>query len=370
MTGQFGRPRAITMWDYSWIERRWGGGGYEDWDKAIGELADRGYDAVRIDAFPHFIAKDRDRRWTSIPCGQDGDWGAKTPVEIEPAAGLVDFMRRCRDRGVAVGLSTWFKQDPEDVRMEIRTPEDHGRIWVETLRLIEEASLLDAIYYVDLCNEFPNLHWAPFAYPPGTTQADPLAGARMKDWMTRAIATVREHYPDLPYTFSFSSQFKTWEDQDVSMLDFIEPHIWMSLPEIGSFYSELGYDSRNKRGFEGFLANAPDHYRANTARHDAVLAEWIRRAADWSRKTDRPLITTECWGPIHWRNLPGLDWGWIKELGEFGVRTACVEGRWVSMATSNFCGPQYPDMWADVDWHQRMTQIIRGAPVDEAIAGA
>lgn len=26
------RPVAITMWEFSWIERRWPGAGYEDWD--------------------------------------------------------------------------------------------------------------------------------------------------------------------------------------------------------------------------------------------------------------------------------------------------------------------------------------------------
>ncbi|MFN5560701.1 MAG: cellulase-like family protein, partial [Opitutaceae bacterium] len=41
-------PIGIAMWDFSWLERRWPGAGYEDWDIAVGELADRGYDAVRI----------------------------------------------------------------------------------------------------------------------------------------------------------------------------------------------------------------------------------------------------------------------------------------------------------------------------------
>ena len=27
------RPAAITMWDFSWLERRWPGGGYEDYSK-------------------------------------------------------------------------------------------------------------------------------------------------------------------------------------------------------------------------------------------------------------------------------------------------------------------------------------------------
>jgi len=49
------RPLAITMWDFSWLERRWPGAGYEDTALALDELKARGYDAVRIDAYPHLI---------------------------------------------------------------------------------------------------------------------------------------------------------------------------------------------------------------------------------------------------------------------------------------------------------------------------
>ena len=48
-------PLAITMWEFSWLERRWPGAGYEDWDKALSELVERGYDAVRIDPFHHHV---------------------------------------------------------------------------------------------------------------------------------------------------------------------------------------------------------------------------------------------------------------------------------------------------------------------------
>src|ERR1700679_2759326 len=52
-TGIGKRPRAITMWEFSWIERRWPGAGFEDWDAVLDGLQLRGYDAVRIDPFPH-----------------------------------------------------------------------------------------------------------------------------------------------------------------------------------------------------------------------------------------------------------------------------------------------------------------------------
>jgi hypothetical protein len=52
------KPLAITMWDSSWIRRRYAGGGFENYSEVVGELVERGYNAVRIDAFPHLIAKD------------------------------------------------------------------------------------------------------------------------------------------------------------------------------------------------------------------------------------------------------------------------------------------------------------------------
>src|SRR5580692_4899700 len=105
-------PRAIAMWDFSWIERRWPGAGYEDWDQALDELVERGYDAVRIDAFPHLIAVDPNRIWTIHSDGQDGDWGAPGEVDIDRLGEkLVGFIARCRSRGVLVGLSTWYKRD-------------------------------------------------------------------------------------------------------------------------------------------------------------------------------------------------------------------------------------------------------------------
>lgn len=41
------RPLAIAMWDFSWLERRGPGEGFDDWDKAVRELVERGYDAAR-----------------------------------------------------------------------------------------------------------------------------------------------------------------------------------------------------------------------------------------------------------------------------------------------------------------------------------
>jgi hypothetical protein len=54
-------PLAIAMWYFSWLERRWSGAGYEDWDMALSGLKEREYDAVRIDVFLHFVAADPEK---------------------------------------------------------------------------------------------------------------------------------------------------------------------------------------------------------------------------------------------------------------------------------------------------------------------
>jgi hypothetical protein len=48
-------PVAIAMWDFSWLLRRHPHGGFENYDRALDELAERGYNAVRIDVFPHLV---------------------------------------------------------------------------------------------------------------------------------------------------------------------------------------------------------------------------------------------------------------------------------------------------------------------------
>src|SRR5690348_2478766 len=112
------RPVAIAMWDFSWLERRWLGGGYEDWDLALEELVARGYDAVRIDAYPHLVAADTHRTWRLLPIWTEHDWGAPGPVALSGVGqALIDFLLACRAHGVQVALSSWYRQDESDARM-------------------------------------------------------------------------------------------------------------------------------------------------------------------------------------------------------------------------------------------------------------
>jgi hypothetical protein len=371
MKAHITRPHAITMWDFSWLERRWPGAGYEDWDQALDELAERGYDAVRIDAYPHLASADPERLWDILPVWDQMNWGAQSFTRVQVFPALLHFIEKAKARGIKVGLSTWYRQDAEDHRLRIRTPADQAQIWLDTLKLIDKAGLIDALLYVDLCNEFPIPIWTPYLYGGEAGVEKPRKSAEMVGWMRDSIAPLKAAYPQLDYTFSFCTQYKDWAEQDVSMLDLLEPHIWMSHRATSDYYARIDYDHQRftPKGFDNVVKHGYREYSADKARYDGLLLDEIDNIAAWSRASGKALITTECWSLVDYKDWPLLDWGWIKDLCALGVERAAGTGRWVAIATSNFCGPQFQGMWRDIAWHRRLTDQIKSAPIDADLKG-
>ena len=349
-------PLAITMWDFSWLERRWPGAGYEDWDEALDGLKARGYDAVRIDPYPHLIHNGADKLWELLPVWSVQDWGAPARCRVQVQPSLNRFIRKCADHGMCVGLSTWFRQDLDDQRLKIKGPADLAQVWKSTLDSIAADGLISNLLYVDLCNEFPLDIWAPFL-PKGLKRQSP-EGVR---WMAESIAPLRRSYPALDYTFSFTSEYETWRQQDVSMLDFLELHLWMAT--CSDFNDLVGYhfEEFNTKGYDNLQLNAERVYRSKPDYWKSRLISGIDQLAAWSKFAHKPLLTTECWSLVDYKDYPLLNWDWLKDLCEVGVKHAADQGCWAAMATSNFCGPQFVGMWRDGGWHRRLTGVIHSA---------
>jgi|SRR5579872_1846004 len=356
-------PRAITMWEFSWIERRWPGAGYEDWDQALDDLVLRGYNAVRIDPFPHLLAADPHRTWTLWPEWNTQLWGSPDVNRITLLPALFDFLGKCRLRGIMVGLSTWYRKDDADTRMTITGPEAMAANWIKTLDLIAQAGYLDCILYTDLCNEWPGQDWAPFVKP--LSYGDWNKPASL-DFMHKAIALVRERYPQIPLLFSCAEDTpEQYLEHDLSYFDLLDPHIWMVQQNDGEFYTLTGYSYErfDAKGYTNLSLKAEDAYRTRPEYWRNLLAQIIDRHAAVSRKMKMPLITTECWGSVDYKDWPLLKWDWIQELCALGAQRAAASAQWLAIATSNFCGPQFVGMWRDKAWHQQLTHAIKSAKI-------
>ena len=369
---KYDRPKAITMWDFSWLERRWTGAGYESWEEALDGLVLRGYDAVRIDAYPHLFAADPEKEWTLNPEWDQQIWGAPAITRVkEIKKNLIEFISLCRDRNIAVGLSSWFREDVDNTRMTITTPERFAEIWCVVLEAIAEAGLIDAILYVDLCNEYPLDCWAMFLrndreYKKMVANWEiregdhmPLSSEIAMRWLNISLEIVRKAYPEYDYTFS--GGYDGLSKEEVSVLDFLEPHIWMTT--CSDFYKRVGYNFErfDSKGYINVALHAEDLYKSNPEHWDGKLCDAIARTAEYSRNVGKPLMTTECWGIVDYKDWPLLNWDWVKHLCALGTEKAAAEGRWIAISTSNFCGPQFVGMWRDVEWHQRLTNIIKNS---------
>jgi hypothetical protein len=353
------------MWDFSWLERRWPGAGYEDWAQALDELVERGYEAVRIDAYPHLVAKDFEREWELVPCWNTTDWGAPARTRARPGPALIQFIQMCAARKLKTGLSTWFRRDADNIRTHICTPRAHASIWIEVLDRIKKEGLLDSLLYVDICNEWTSLVWAPVFHNPPGYQRNEWDSPPSMLWINTAIGLIRERHPMLPLTVSTSTRPWRHGEIDISALDFIEAHLWLASANADDFHRRIGYayEPFDPKGFDNLAQFGEKLYRSNPEYWLGVLSEIIKGTAAAASAAKRQLMTTEGWSIVDYKDWPLLDWGWVKEGCAFGVETALATGQWNSMCTSNFCGPQFRGMWRDIAWHQKLTKRMKDTQI-------
>jgi len=365
------QPRAITMWDFSWLERRWPGAGYEDWALVLDGLTERGYNAVRIDAYPHLIAENPTKEYTLLPVWNTQMWGSPDINKVIVQPYLNTFISKCKDRDIKVGLSCWYRQDTDMVLMKIDGPEKMAENWIKTLDSIAKDGLLDDILYVDLCNEWPGDIWCPYFKndPPEKTWGY-WHTVKSLDFMKRSIELVKSAYPELPYCYSFTGgEPKKYAEGTLSFFDLLEHHTWLAQINDGEFDKAMGYsyDRFSPESYKNMVANYEKAYYDRKPYWQKQLTDEIQLVARSARAAGLPLITTECWGIVDFKDWPLLKWDIIKELCELGVQTAASTGQWLAIATSNFAGPQFVGMWRDVAYHQKLTSLIRNSTINKEI---
>jgi hypothetical protein len=378
---------AIAMWDYSWILRHHRYGEFENWDAALEGLAERGYDSIRMDAMPQFVAGESDgtirEEFRAVKKGwKPSVWGNEMTMSFRPREALLEFLPKCRKYGIKVGLATWFMRhgtERTDIFME-----EGGllRAWIETLEFLDSHDLLDDnILYVDLLNEYPNWHgydWLksemnkrsdirqfkldnPEANVPdsgeGNNKGNPLQQLFYNDFIHQTIQLLKGSYPELDFFASLDSAMDL-DRIDLSNFNALDYHVWFAhtgqipgLDDVSARNQALDYC----QVYRGIL----DYWKEN---RDS-LVQWIDgRISDIAATAASHNIVcgnTEGWGPIWWYDHPELDWLWVKESADICVDLALKHKEYRFICTSNFTHPQFKGIWEDVKWHRRITTRIR-----------
>ncbi len=390
--GQLERPLAIAMWDFSWILRHHRLGEFADWDRVLDDLVLRGYNAVRIDCMPQFVASGPDGRITEeFYCRKTtwkpALWGNDFSTPVRAREGLLQFLPECRQRGVRVGLASWFLEHGSGRQDLFGEPDGLARAWSETLEYLEANELLDEnILYVDVLNEYPFSHgyrWLtrelarradveqfqeeePDAHVPDVE--DVGEAGRFNDlqkefynaYLARLIRSLKQRWPRLDYLASLDSGMPL-PDVDLADFDALDYHVWFTHNKDvrqKTDYARI-HDLAADTDFGQVYSGMRQYWQDNRA----MLVKWMdeRMGAVASAAAEQGIAcgNTEGWGPIMWMDHPELDWRWVKESGDVCVPLALDHG-YTFICTSNFTHPQFPGLWNDLAWHQRLTRMIRG----------
>jgi len=379
-------PLAIAMWDYSWILRHHRYGEFEDWDRVLDELSQRGYNAIRMDAMPQFVAADSNGEIESSFKSTRKEWrpalwGNDYTMRFNPREALMEFLPKCKKYGVKVGLATWFMPHGtgrKDIFME------EGallRAWDETLGFLQDKDLLDNVIYVDVLNEYPFWHgydWLknelnkrsdiqqfkldhPDANVPdfdmGSMEGNPLKQQYYNDFINATITTLKEKYSQMDFFASLDSGMSL-DRIDLSNFGALDYHIWFAhtgkipgLQEISR--RDLTLDLRT------IHTNMLDYWNE----HRNGLIEWMdgRITAISKTAAQNNIVcgNTEGWGPIFWFDHTELDWLWVKESADICVDLALKHENYKFICTSNSAHPQFKGMCGDAKWHQQITERIK-----------
>lgn len=369
------QPQRLTvaMWDFSYLFMHYPGGAYEDFGKVLDELKDRGFNTVRIDAFPLSIAdlKEQNKKTGLLAASPYDNWGQRDrDVEHDYAGELVEFVAAAQARKLKVILSTWNFGPRE----KFATREKYWQAWETVLDLLAEKGLLANVVYVDLDQEFP--FFSPF-WPEierqgiakekeamDETERMEAAGRGDMAWNARQLAYVKEHmttslehfqrkYPYLRFTFSLTS-FKP-EVRSLNVpLDVLEVHLWMNLKRLGvrTDFDKMEKSRDPKPDYKAYMRQVHEMLAAMGPMLKADMHNQMQFARDWGREAAVPVVVTEAWGPWWHLDHPDLTWDWLSEWCQMCVGLSAEYGFW-GATPWNYSYPYFKN-WDNKKWYRQV----------------
>ena len=357
-------PRlAMACWGDDWLTRSDVlQGEYRSLPRVLDELQERGYNALRVDAFPHLVASPREgvvSERFQIP-------GAPSPW-IQPRKSLIELAKLAQARDLRLWLTSRYLNDSQARRSFIRRPRDYIDTWSQTLTLLGEQGLLDTVVAVDFCHEFtsPETTHGPWRSLFGGHPRNPLN--RLIDWSRESELAVegyllevprvlRASFPTVAFGVSVSGQAgRRISKLDTTELDFLDAHLWLDDDPRVSLLSgsALRLSSTTlARRLQTRVAGLA--WRARGTFWLERLEERLEGLGEFSRL--RRLQPVLGGGYVHLPEHPA-DWTWVQQVSESIIKVSLSQG-FNAVLTAHQARPQYTGLWRDIDWHRDMTGLI------------
>lgn len=375
---------TIAMWDFSWLNQHYPGGFYEDFNKVTDELLERGFNTVRIDAFPLVISKmESDEQEVTIAGDPLRNWGAsdkdrKHAIVTE----LLEFMKVTKEKNISVILSSWGLGAIEfpDIRKDFVNPEEHWSAWEKVLDILKSNDLLSHVVYVDFDQEFP--YFSPVApelnrlgkvHKKETTSAleameaagnvesnfkklkwNPAQMKFVRGYLNSTLTHFQRKYPELRFTFSFTSFWNEIRAMNIKSFDVLELHFWLTQSE--RFQSRTGFGvmkkDRGDRDYKDYMDRLEKTMQSSRPMLMKDMHNRLAWAKAWSEEIGAPLTTTEAWGPWWHMDHPDLSWEWLYNWCEEGMQLSSDYQLW-GTTPWNYSHP-YWENWKNVEWYQKV----------------
>jgi hypothetical protein len=394
MTPYFGKntPLTIAMWDFSWLQSHHPGGAFHDLERSVIEAAERGYNTLRVDVFPHYYLQGEftfperglTRRITS--------WGFVRQtggLTVNVRAKVIELAQLCRKHGLWLGLDTWksFEVLGKDLIPPERE-EDVCRAWADTwvraLRLMREDGVLERAVWVAPLNEVPiflgNLlqrvrddaeelteigdgeirHLRP--------EHDGLY-RQLNLWLGEAIKAEIAR-DQLPLLYS-GVWVENYPARVPAIYDAVDAHF---MPDARLTDEDRAALEKAGPGASEFIL----HYkqepldlavfgvaweRACRRNYGAMLRHALRFCLTTHNSLTLPcghrfaVVVTEAYGPCNHPDVPEVDWTWYKRYNADAARIF-AQFPFAGFTLSNHAEPIF-SLWNDADWHYQTNTYLK-----------
>lgn len=359
---------TMVMWDQCYALRHGPGGSFQNYDRILDEVIERGYNTLRLDPMLQWVdlaAPERELHWPD-PQQPFMPWNWNTEVTGPVGSWIIEFMEKVLSRNLHYTLSAWWFCGDHQGPVPTRVPRSHveaAEMWIKTLEQYKRRFGFKGLVYVDIANEVP--YFLPgFMNSFNKETGEGWGVQRFSDKQTAflskdlngAAAMLAREFPEVRFTASIHGDLR-WLQVPLEF-DCLDVH----------FYADADARWCNRTGFAKHmpvLFTDDSWHRDFSDRCDKThraIAPMLRSRqrhklavfAAWAAERGMPLTTTESWASWYYIDSPNLDWGWLLDWASWSVDDALEFEMW-GWTPHNYCQPHFAN-WQDVRWHQRLTE--------------